>query len=233
MMSDRLTVERGTLADRTYDMFLDALLRGDVKPGDRLRLDALAGQLGTSLAPLREAVARLRAEGILSDDRRRGVYVASLSAEDVARLCEARLLLESFAAEKAVPAATGEQLEGIRTLVQEYAALTEQTGAASRLAWVRKDMELHQYLVDLAGNARVSTWFSTLAVHLHVVLLRPEAERSPRVTISEHQAIYQAFAMRDSQLAKAAVTAHITAAKQWCFETAAREFDAASLGERV
>ena len=218
MSSDRLAVKRDTLADHTYNVLLDALLRREIKPGERLRLDVLAGQLGISLAPLREAVARLQAEGIVSDDPRRGVYVASLSTEDAAGLYEARLLLESFAAEKAAPDVTEAQLSSLRELMHEYAALTTQTGPAARLAWVRKDMQLHQCLVDLAGNARVSAWFGTLAVHLHVLLLRPEAERNPDLTISEHQEIYEAFAMRDSARAKAAVEAHIEAARQHCLE---------------
>jgi DNA-binding GntR family transcriptional regulator len=141
------------------------------------------------------------------------VYVASLSNVDVVNLYEARLLLESFAAEKAAPSVTGPQLEGIRKLVEEYATLTEQTGPGARLAMVRKDVELHQYLVDLAGNARVSTWFSTLAVQLHEVLLRPAAERNFSLTISEHLEICDAFAAHDGARAKAAVVGHIAAAK--------------------
>lgn len=213
-MSDGLTVKRSTLTDHTYNLLLDALLRREIQPGQRLKLDALASQLGISLAPLREAVARLQAEGIVSDTARRGVHVVALSTADIVDLYEARLLLESFAAEKAAPEVTEAQLSEMRELVLEYAALTKETGPAAQLAWVGKDMQLHQYLVDLAGNARVSTWFSTLAVQLHVLLLHPLAERSPILTIPEHQAIYQAFAMRDSARAKSAVEAHINAARQ-------------------
>ena len=224
-MSETLTVERGTLADHAYNVLLDALLRGDIRSGDRLRLEELASQLGISLTPLREALARLQVEGIVRDEPRRGVYVASLFVVDILNLYEARLLLESFAAEKAAPVVTQPQLDGMHELVQEYVPLTEQTGSTARLAWVRKDIELHQYLVDLAGNARVSSWFSTLAVQLHVVLLRPEAERSPSLTIPEHQEIYQAFTMHDGTRAKMAVMAHISAAKRRCFEATEREFN--------
>jgi len=97
-------------------------------------------------------------------------------------------------------------------------ALTEFSGHGSQLALVSKDVGLHQYLVDLAGNARISSWFSTLAVQLHEVLLRPNAERLFSVTLAEHNEIYAAFTARDGTRSRTAVVAHITAAEQRCIE---------------
>ncbi len=79
-----------------------AILQGDLKPGDRLRQEVLAAELGVSRIPLRDAFRRLEAEGLIQIDGRRGARVVTLSVDDVAELYELRRLLEVHCARLAI-----------------------------------------------------------------------------------------------------------------------------------
>src|SRR5262245_16730232 len=83
-----------TAEEATTTALRRAILQGVLRPGDRLRQETLAAELGVSRIPLRDAFRRLEAEGLIRIDGRRGARVASLSADDVAELYELRRLLE-------------------------------------------------------------------------------------------------------------------------------------------
>ena len=86
--------EAATAEEATTATLRRAILLGVLAPGDRLRQEVLAAELGVSRIPLRDAFRRLEAEGLITIDGRRGARVASLTADDVAELYELRRMLE-------------------------------------------------------------------------------------------------------------------------------------------
>jgi DNA-binding GntR family transcriptional regulator len=224
--------EHNTLTEHAYSVLLNSFIRGDVKPGERLKLEEVAERLGISPTPLRQALARLQAEGIVHSEPRRGLYVVSLTHEDLRDLYETRLLYETFAAEKVAPVIGESQLQNMQRLVEEYAELRSKDVASARLAWVSKDMEFHQYIVDLAGNRMISTSFGKLGIHLQTLLFTMDVERAGGETIRGHREIFQAFASRDATQAKELLKAHILESRDRFLEALSREPSLSSLQDR-
>lgn len=202
-----------TLTDRVYDKLLDAFTDRELKPGERLKLEELAIRMDVSPTPLRHALARLEAEGIVRVHPRRGIHVVSYSPADMANLYEARLMCETYAAKKVASTMTEAQLSDIQKIMILYEDLAHQHELTARQSWVRKDVEYHRYIVDLAGNATISGWFRTLSVHVQTLLLSTAAERDPSVSIGEHRRIYEALVARDATACVQALASHIVAAR--------------------
>src|SRR5690242_1003750 len=92
-----------TLQDRSlhhdvYGLIVDAIHRGELKPGDRITEGEVAGRLGISRSPVREAFARLIHDGLVVQNPRRGTYIAKLEPADIDEIREVRALIEGYAA---------------------------------------------------------------------------------------------------------------------------------------
>src|SRR5436305_2439940 len=115
-------VENLTIWQRVYDHLRAEILAGRLEPGTELIEVALAEQLGVSRGPLREAIGRLAAEGLVTVSPRRGAVVRSLSKEEFLELYQVREALERMAMQLAVPRLTDEQFEGLAALNDEMEA---------------------------------------------------------------------------------------------------------------
>src|SRR3954465_2999259 len=103
-------VENLTLWQRVYDHLRSEILAGHLEPGTELAEVALSEQLGVSRGPLREAIGRLAAEGLVTVRPRRGAVVRSLSKEEFVELYQVREALELMAVRLAVPRLTADDL---------------------------------------------------------------------------------------------------------------------------
>src|SRR5438309_7655595 len=112
-------LENLTLWQRVYDHLREEILTGRLKPGAELGEVPLSEQLGVSRGPLREAIGRLAAEGLVTVRPRRGAVVRSLSKEEFLELYQVREALERMAMQLAVPRLTDEQFEGLAALNDE------------------------------------------------------------------------------------------------------------------
>lgn len=128
MISPRSVEESVTEALR------NAILRGELEPGRRLAQVELSEELGVSRIPLRDALRRLEAEGLVEIDGRRGARVSSLTHTDVAEIYEMRILLESECARRAVAALTDEDAAALIELSEEMdrTAVDPHEGAQAR-----------------------------------------------------------------------------------------------------
>src|SRR5262249_37542282 len=100
---------RQTLGENVADSLREAIFRGLFKPGQRLAEAPIASTLKVSRAPVREALASLEQEGLVSRTTNRGTTVISLSRKDVEEICSLRLPLEILAVRQAIEKATGAQ----------------------------------------------------------------------------------------------------------------------------
>jgi DNA-binding GntR family transcriptional regulator len=110
-----LTVE--ALNERVCQTLRDAIVTGKLAPGQRLVEEALAERLGVSRAPIREALAALQREGLVTCLPSRGVMVTVLTRRDVREIYGLRTALECWAVREACRIATPEQLETLAPLV--------------------------------------------------------------------------------------------------------------------
>ncbi|NNU80935.1 GntR family transcriptional regulator [Halovulum dunhuangense] len=195
-----------TLKD-AYEMVLDAIDKGEYKPGDRLVEAELAERFGVSRTPIREAFQKLETQGILARDGR-SLIVASLDHDQIGELYVLRAELEALAARLAAQHAAPEEIKVLFEMVEQDRKLIGQPDKLSR-ANKRFHRQLHlashnRYLIqqlELVHRSMALMSFTTFSAE----------GRSP-AGLDEHQSIVEAIAARNGEAADAAVRAHISAA---------------------
>lgn len=190
-----------------YSLILEAIDVGIYKPGDRLVESDLAERFGVSRTPIREALQRLETQSLLARDGR-SLIVASLDHNQMAELYVVRRELEGLAARLAARHATGEEVQVLRDMVEDDAALIDDPAALAR-ANRRFHTQIHlashnRYLVqqlDLVHRSMALMATTSLAV-----------EGRGKIALSEHEAIVSAIAGGDEDAAYAALKQHISVA---------------------
>jgi DNA-binding GntR family transcriptional regulator len=132
-----------TIEDTVHHMVAEAIIRGLYAPGERLAQDRIAETLGVSRIPVRAALRRLEAEGLVSFQPHRGATVRELSPKEVAEIYDLRILLETYALRLAASRITPEQLDHL----EELAIRIDQTTDADEWVRCRADFYSELYLV--------------------------------------------------------------------------------------
>jgi DNA-binding GntR family transcriptional regulator len=203
----RLT-ERQPLVDDVHDVVVDMLMNHTLGPGSRLNIDALAKTLGVSPTPVREALARIEAEGLIVKGPTRGYLVAPLiSLEDLHSLIDLRLLIEPAAAAAAALRATPSQVDDLVTLANSGGMDDSHDPAVNRRGMIY-DATFHDTLAGLGGNPWLRESLARLRSHLHMYRLYHHAGQGA-ATSAEHVAIAEAIARRDPDSAEAAMRTHL------------------------
>jgi DNA-binding GntR family transcriptional regulator len=197
-----------SVVDRVYAVLRRRIVEGELRRGARLRQEALAEELGVSRTPLREALRRLAAEGLVEFHPNRGAQVPELTLESVRAAYEARLIVEPGAARVSAARRPAEQLAAMRAAVdlQRGAAGLEAYGAsrAFHLALVRASE--NEYLIRLAE----ALWGPGLAQAIYEQ--HRDAQERLVTDVAEHERILAAVEAGDGDLAEALTRHHIAGA---------------------
>jgi DNA-binding GntR family transcriptional regulator len=204
----RLRRERAS--DSVFDVLRASILSRTFRSGDRLDVKALATQLGVSPTPVKDAITRLAAEGLIEVRPRAGTYVAEIQPEAVAETFEIRRALECLAAEKLVERVTPEFLDRFAKIVD---ALEKPiTSDASRVEHERRNVELHMAIVEGSGNKRLVELYKSLNAHLTIAKIHrrrsPDASRLDQER-REHRAMLDALRKKDARTLVDALAEHI------------------------
>jgi DNA-binding GntR family transcriptional regulator len=200
-------------ADVIFDALREAIVEGTLKDGDLLRQDQIATMFNVSRIPVREALARLEEQGLITNQRYKGAVVSSLSLDEISELFEFRALLEGEVIRQAVDQITDQTLEEAKTFAEEFARETD----SSR--WSALNRQFHYtlykdckrpYHLQIIANAldNVSRYLRAQLV------LTSGIERARR----EHAGILNAAMNRDSAEAAARTRAHILGASRSLIE---------------
>jgi DNA-binding GntR family transcriptional regulator len=205
--------ETGFVQDRSlhndvYGLIVDAIHRGELKPGDRITESEFAGRLGISRSPVREAFARLIHDGLVVQTPRRGTFVAKLEREDIADIQDVRALLEGHAARLVAARITPGDIAELRAFVQTMVT------AASGADWIRVvglNARFHEHVVRLTGNkVLLRAWAMLDPLAWLIPTTVPVGHRhNPQDLLSRHTALIDALASGDPQCAEEAFRAHI------------------------
>ncbi|GAA3907700.1 GntR family transcriptional regulator [Microbacterium invictum] len=191
-------------SDRAYDTLLEEIQSGDLGPGTVLAEVEQATRLGVSRTPLREALGRLAADGLVMQASPRVTVVSDIDADDIRELFEVRRALEETAA----------RLAAVRADTATFAALAAEFGRADTAT----DADAYYRLIarfDAALDGAVTNDYLTTAlknVRTHLVRVRRLARDNPgRLAASsgEHRIIAAAIAARDADLAAHATHVHL------------------------
>lgn len=212
MQLARLSRERAV--DTAYRALRQAIVGGRLKPGARLNVEELAGQLGVSLTPVRGAIQQLATEGLVEIRPRSGTFVASLSLPDVEETFQIRAALECLATELGAGRLENGALRRMKKLLKRLRKPLR--GRTAREEHERANSEFHFAIVEAAANQRLLELYT--ALNAHIKIARIHASESgwsarQRAETEEHEAIYAAPAAGNAQDAAAALRRHIGRAK--------------------
>lgn len=187
-----------SLAEAAYEAIVQAIIDREVKPGTRLRIEALSRALQMSNTPVREALNRLTAQRLVIQDNNRGFTVAPLLGRAAYhQLFEVRHLLETHAIAHAK--ADSEVAERLVAMAERMPAMEHGAIYSNFREFNQSDREFHRTLIGMAGNPFVQSAWDDLHFHLHVGRLYVgEGVIDFTDALEEHRAI--ALAVRDGDL---------------------------------
>ncbi|MDQ7907856.1 GntR family transcriptional regulator [Phytohabitans sp. ZYX-F-186] len=199
---------RLTLTEDVYGSVQALIMDHAVAPGARINIDALARQLEVSPTPVREALARLEADGLVRKRPLAGYTAAPLlTREEFEELVEMRLILEPPAASRAASVLPASDVDRLRA---EADLPDPQPGIA---AFTAQDARFHHLVAELSGNRMLHEAVVRLRSHLHLFRLHfPPAHYG--ISAEEHHRVVDAIAASDPERAAGAMRAHITAARE-------------------
>jgi DNA-binding GntR family transcriptional regulator len=201
--------QRNILADDVYDVIKTGLLSNRFTPGDRLNLDQIARELLVSNTPVRQALARLESEGLVTKEPYRGFRVSSLlDLRSIEELYEYRLFVEPPTAANAARRKAHTQAGDLTDLV-DPAQVGDDVAAESRHeAMSERDARFHCGIALIAGNRVVTEALErTYArTRLYQVYGRSDANTQ---TSQEHQSVLDAIVAGDPEAAAAAMREHL------------------------
>ncbi|HHW98360.1 MAG TPA: GntR family transcriptional regulator [Firmicutes bacterium] len=195
------------LREIVFEHLREAIIKGKLRPGERLMEMQLADEMGVSRTPVREAIRKLELEGLVIMIPRRGAYVADLSIKDVAETFEIRSALEALAASLAAERITPEEAEEMERILVRIGAAIEEDDMQQLVAL---DEEYHNLLYKASRNDRLMQILNNLREQIQrfrvTTLAVPGRVRG---VLQEHRNIAEAISERNAELAHQLALEHI------------------------
>ena len=191
---------------RLYDAVKEMAVTFDLKPNERINEGALARQLGASRTPLREALNRLAAEGLLTVEAGRGFFCRTLDAGEIREIYELRLVIEEAVVRRVCAAAARPEVQALLDFVRETGTDDVRRSVVECTAI---DETFHERLAEMAGNGEMSRVLRNLNHRIRFIRWIEMGSRRPHVQ-GEHQAILEAILAGDESEAVGRLRAHIT-----------------------
>jgi len=202
---------RRSLVDDVYERLIELLLEAELEPGTRLKIDALARAWQVSQTPIREALARAEAGGLVVRQPLKGYQLAPLlSPEEFDQLVEMRLLIEPYCAAKACERAD----DGLFDFLERQHAVMRDSpkGPTSRdyRDYLRADIAFHETIAAAGGNRFLQSALAVTSTHAHRFRRFSDGTVSDAAdSLREHSAVLRALRARDAEGASAAMRQHL------------------------
>lgn len=195
------------LRDVVFITLREAILKGELEPGERLMEIALAQQLGVSRTPIREAIRKLELEGLVLMAPRKGAVVAEITPKDLKDVLEVRKHLEEMAVKLACEKATKEDLEELKQLHEEFINNLEQKDLT---IIAESDVKFHDKIYATTDNKRLIQILNNLREQMYRYRLEYiKNEDKRKKVVEEHAEIIKAIENKDVNNAKEFIKDHI------------------------
>ncbi len=195
------------LRDVVFNTLRQAILIGELKPGERLMELHLAERLGVSRTPIREAIHKLEREGLVTIVPRRGAEVAQITEKSMNDVLEVRRALDALCVELACDRITEEELADLKAACDRFEQCVR-TGDSKRIA--QADVALHDIIVRATGNQRLIQLVNNLSEQMYRYRFEYIKDSSQHKTlVEEHRIIYQSIVRKDKKTAAEAARTHI------------------------
>ena len=195
------------LRDVVFKTLRQAILTGELQPGERLMEITLANRLGVSRTPVREAIHKLEQEGLVIMMPRRGAQVAQITKKDLIEVLEVRLGLEEMAVRFACERMTDEQLTELCQAADEFSAAIERNDLT---ALAQADEKFHSLICRATGNDCLCGITNNLREQMYRYRIEHLKNHDARKNLDgEHKAICAALEKRNAEEAQAILYSHI------------------------
>jgi len=192
--------------EQVLNVLRQAILDFQLRPGQRLIERELIERLGVSRATIREVVARLVTEGLVTIIPQRGAIVSTLSADDAADIYEMRAPLEALAAQRFVERASEQQVKDLRAAFEGLERMVN----ASNLERIRAKDAIYAVLLEGAGSPPLAQMLNILQGRVRMLRATSlSVPGRPEQVVQEIRVIVEAIERRDSELAAAASATHV------------------------
>ncbi|MFQ3645816.1 MAG: GntR family transcriptional regulator [Anaerolineae bacterium] len=210
-MSNRLnTLQNKPLRERVVEILRDAILTGELKPGEALVETDLATQLGISRAPLREALQQLSAEGLIETIAYHGSRVKELTRKDVEELYSLRTVYETFAARRIIQQGNPDAAKRLHDIYEQMLAAST-AGDIRLLSLI--DRNFHDAIIELSDHSLLRQSWSLVSLRVRQVMaLSNRRMTSMNIIAQNHLRIVEAIGSGDVDLSVRLLEEHIASA---------------------
>lgn len=209
-MSDDLKLNMNAylpLRDVVFQTLREAILKGDLRPGERLMELQLAAKLGVSRTPIREAIRMLEQEGLAVTIPRKGAEVARMTEKNMEDVLQIREALDDLAVQVACDKITQEQLENLMAAMKNFKNAVHAGDLKKIVAF---DVEFHDIIYEATDNPKLVILLSNLReqIYRYRVEYLKEKENYPML-VREHEEIVEALKQKNKERVVEAMRSHI------------------------
>jgi DNA-binding GntR family transcriptional regulator len=195
------------LREVIFTTLRDAIIVGELRPGERLMEVKLAEKMGVSRTPVREAIRKLELEGLVDMIPRKGAHVADLSVKDIVDVLEVRASLDGLAALLAAERITDEEVDELKHVNSQFVSFLQKENLQGS---IKKDVEFHEIIYRSSRNEKLIQIVSNLREQVQrfrVIYLKDYV--NPNELEKEHKDIIEAICSKDSELSRKVAQNHI------------------------
>lgn len=195
------------LRDVVFQTLRQAILYGELKPGERLMEIALANRLGVSRTPVREAIRMLELEGLVVMEPRKGAHVAQITEKDLNDVLEVRLGLEELVVQFASERITEEELQNLKAAEEEFEQSMQRNDLVALAA---ADVKFHEVIYQATHNQRLVQMINNIKEQMYRYRMEYLKDVKVRETlVKEHRQLLQALEEHCQESAEDSIRAHI------------------------
>ncbi len=195
------------LRDIVFNTLREAILSGDLLPGERLMETQLAEKIGVSRTPIREAIRKLELEGLVEMIPRKGAQVASMTKKDIQDVLEVRAVLEELAVKLACKKITDEQMYNLKIINEDFSIAVEKQNLQMM---ANKDVEFHDIIFKIADNDKLTQIINNLREQIYRYRVVYLNDKTYLQTIQdEHNEIIIAIEEKNIDMAITTIRKHI------------------------
>jgi DNA-binding GntR family transcriptional regulator len=198
-------IERTVLREQVKDVLLQRIVRGELKPGERLVETRIASELGTSQAPVREALRDLELLRMVESEPFRGARVRAFGDDELVEVYPVRAALEELAGKLATKRLDGD----VAVLEREVDAMRAAARAGDLSALVQHDIAFHREMVEAAGNPVLEQCWKSLGVESRITISLYGVYMEPTQAAERHIKLIDAIRDRNPAAAGREARKHV------------------------
>jgi DNA-binding GntR family transcriptional regulator len=199
------TVSRVVLREQVKELILERILSGEYSPGERLVETRIAHELGTSQAPVREALRDLELLRFVESEPFRGARVRDVSVAELLEIYPVRAAIEEVAGREAAGRLDGD----VEALEAELEAMHAAADAGDLHAQVAHDVAFHRLIVEASGNQVLLDTWTSLRIESRTIVTALRAGIDGHEIAELHRPVLEALRERDGKKAGAALRLHV------------------------